>query len=89
MPGTVDQGENSISKPGIRVNTETRLNRMDLISTMAMSKPMPNRMNPSAARPHTVVREEALISGIALDRASMQASRVDLYSCSSENGGTG
>lgn len=32
--------EKSISSPGIRVNTDSILNRMDLISTMPMSKPI-------------------------------------------------
>lgn len=32
--------EKSISSPGIRVNTDSMLNRMDLISTMPMSKPI-------------------------------------------------
>ena len=40
-------------------------------------------MKPSAARPDTVVRDEALISGMALLRAVMQASRAVRVSRSS------
>ena len=73
-----------MSSPGMRVNTDSRLNRMALMSTVAMSRPMPKCMNARAARPEMVVSEEELISGMALDRAAMQASRVSLVSCSSE-----
>ena len=79
------RGQNSTSRPGIRVNTDRRLRRIALISTMAMSIPMANSMKPRAARPLTVVREEALISGMALLRAAMAASRAPRASCSSEN----
>lgn len=77
-------GENSISNPGISVNTDSRLSRMALMSTTAMSRPMPNCMKPSAARPLTVVSDEALISGMAFASASMHASRTGFVSCSSE-----
>ena len=74
---------NSTSKPGIRVNTASILNKMALISTTARSRPMPKCINPSAARPLMVVSEEEEISGIALESAAMQASRVFSVSCSS------
>ena len=76
-------GLNSIRSPGIRVNTDNRLNRMALTRTSAMSRPILNSMKPSAARPDTVVRDEALISGMALLRAVMQASRAVRVSRSS------
>jgi len=44
---------------------------------------MPKCMNASAARPLIVVSEEEEISGIALESAAMQASRVGSVSCSS------
>ena len=56
------RGVNSISKPGIRVNTDNRLKKIDLISTMDISKPIPNSMNPNAAKPLMVVIEEDEIS---------------------------
>ena len=75
---------NTISRPGIKVNTDSKLNRIALISTVAISRPMPKCMNAKAPKPEMVVREEELISGIALDNAAIQASRVSLVSCSSE-----
>ena len=75
----------SISRPGIRVNTDSRLSRMALISTMAMSRPMPKCMKASAPKPEMVVRELEDISGMALLNASMQASRVGRVTCSAEN----
>ena len=77
--------ENSISSPGIRVNTESRLSKMALISTTAISRPMPKCMKAKAARPEMVVRELDEISGMALLRASIQASRVSSVACSAEN----
>ena len=73
-----------MSRPGMRVNTDSRLKRMALISTVAMSRPMPKCMKARAPSPEMVVREEELISGMAFARAAMQASRVSLVSCSSE-----
>ena len=74
---------NSTSRPGISVKTQSILNRIALIRTVARSRPMPKCMNASAARPLIVVREEEEISGIALESAAMQASRVGSVSCSS------
>ena len=78
------KGLKSIKSPGIRVNTDRRLRKMDLISTMAMSRPMANSMKPSAAKPLMVVREEALISGMDLLSAKIQASLAPIFSRSSE-----
>ena len=74
---------NRTSRPGISVKTQSILNRMALISTVARSRPMPKCMKASAARPLMVVSEEEEISGIALERAAIQASRVGSVSCSS------
>ena len=79
------RGLNRTSSPGIRVNTDSRLSIIALMSTMAISMPMVNFIKARAARPLTVVRDEALISGMALLRASTAASRAFLVSCSSEN----
>ena len=65
------------------MNTASILNKMALISTTARSRPIPKCIKPSAARPLMVVSEEEDISGIALERAAMQASRVSSVSCSS------
>ena len=78
------RGLNSISRPGMRVNTDSRLNRMALMSTTDRSRPMPNCIKLSAARPLMVVSEEEEISGMALLSAMTQASRAGLVSCSSE-----
>ena len=67
--------ENSISRPGIRVNTDSMLSRIALISTRPRSKPMRNCMNIMAARPEMVVRLLAEIEGIAALTAMMQAVR--------------
>ena len=45
-----------------------------------MSGPILNCMNSMAARPPTVVRELALISGMARLRAAMAASRMGMVS---------
>ncbi len=74
---------NSISSPGINVNTDKRLNRIALINTVARSSPMPKCINASAARPDMVVKEEEDISGIALASAAIQASLAGMVSCSS------
>ena len=74
---------NSTRSPGISVNTESRLNKIALISTVAISMPMPKCIKPKAARPLMVVSELEEISGMALASAAMQASRVGLVSCSS------
>ena len=79
------RGANSTSRPGIRVNTDSKLSSTAFIKTIAMSRPTENFINPSAIRPLMVVREEAEISGIALDSAAIQASRTGRASCSSEN----
>ena len=50
-----------------------------------MSGPILNCMNSMAARPPTVVRELAPISGMALLRAVMAASRVGMVCFSSLN----
>ena len=67
------------------MNTDNKLKNTDFISTMAISKPTLNSMNPSAASPLMVVREEALISGIALLSAVIAASLADLVSNSVAN----
>ena len=46
---------------------------------------MPKCIKPKAAKPEIVVSEEDEISGIALDKAIMQASLAGNVSCSSEN----
>ena len=74
---------NSTSRPGISVKTQSILNRIALIRTVARSRPMPKCMNASAARPLMVVSEEEEISGMALESAAIQASRVGIVSCSS------
>ena len=78
------RGANSTKSPGIRVNTDRRLKRIAFISTMDMSMPILNFMKASAAKPLMVVSEEPLISGMALDRAAIAASRALFVSCSSE-----
>ena len=55
---------NSISRPGIRVNTDSMLKQMALMSTMAMSGPMPNCMNSMAPRPEMVVRLLEAMAGM-------------------------
>ena len=75
--------EKSISRPGIRVKTESMLNRMALMRIMPMSKPIRNCMNIIAARPEMVVRLLAEIEGMAALTAAMQASRSSAYSRSS------
>ena len=67
---------NSTRSPGIRVNTDRRLNIIALIRTMDKSIPILKCMNARAPRPEIVVREDAEISGIALLRAAIQASLV-------------
>ena len=76
---------NSIKRPGIRVNTVRRLRRIALISTTAMSRPMPKCIKARAPRPEMVVRLLEQISGMDLLRASTQASREGRVSCSAEN----
>ena len=77
--------ENSIRRPGIKVNTERILKSTALIRTMPRSMPMPNCMNIMAARPARVVRQLEEISGIALLKARIQAVRVSAVSFSSLN----
>ena len=77
--------ENSINKPGIKVNTESNEQKIALIKTIAKSKPMPKCIKPKAAKPDIVVKDEDEISGIALDKAITQASLAGNVSCSSEN----
>ena len=76
-------GQNITSRPGIRVNTESRLQTIDFISTIAISKPKENCMKASASNPLIVVREDAKISGIALLKAATAASLAFFVSCSS------
>ena len=57
---------------------------MALISTTAISRPMPKCMKARAPRPEMVVRELEEISGMALLRASIQASLVPRVTCSAE-----
>ena len=77
--------ENSIRRPGIKVNTERILKSTALIRTTPRSMPMPNCMNIMAARPARVVRQLEEISGIALLKARIQAVRVSAVSFSSLN----
>ena len=56
---------------------------MALMSTEPMSRPSWNFIKHRASRPATVVRELAEISGMALARAAMAASRAGFVSCSS------
>ena len=72
-----------MSRPGIRVKTESMLNRMALMRTMPMSKPMRNCMNIMAASPEMVVRLLAEMEGMAALTAAMQASRSPACSRSS------
>ncbi|EJX02587.1 hypothetical protein EVA_09306 [gut metagenome] len=51
---------------------------------MDISRPMVNFIKDSAIRPLMVVSDDALISGMAFAKASMQASREGFVSCSSE-----
>ena len=73
----------SISRPGIRVKTDKRLKRIALISTVDKSIPILKCIKAKAARPDIVVRDEEEISGIALAKAAIQASRAGWVSCSS------
>ena len=75
--------EKSIISPGIRVNTDRILNIIALMSTIARSPPILNFINARAIRPETVVRQLEDISGIALLRAVIHASRLSICSCSS------
>ena len=75
--------EKSIISPGIRVNTDRILNIIALMSTIARSPPILNFINARAIRPETVVRQLEDISGIALLRAVIHASRQSICSCSS------
>ena len=65
------------------MNTVRILHRMDLMSTIPMSKPIRNCMNIMAARPASVVRQLEEISGMALLSARIQASRAGACSRSS------
>ena len=65
---------NNISKPGINVNTDSRLQKMALMRTLPISNPMPNCMNISAPKPEMVVKLLAEISGMALLKAVIVAS---------------
>ena len=69
--------------PGIKRNTDKRLRMIALIRTIPISAPIPNCMNSMATRPPIVVRELPVISGIDLDRATMQASLGSSVICSS------
>ena len=60
---------------GIRKNTVSIRNRIDLMSTRLISSPILIFMNESASRPEIVVRLEAEISGMASVSARMVASR--------------
>ena len=71
-------------RPGIRVNTDSKLRKMDFTSTMAMSAPIENFIKANAPKPPMVVSEDAPISGIALLSAAIAASMAGLVSFSSE-----
>ena len=68
--------EKSISSPGIRVNTDRSDRPMALMRTIPMSAPILYCIKTRAKRPETVVSEEAQISGIDLESATMTASRT-------------
>ncbi len=74
---------NTMISPGIRVNTDSRLSMIALISTTARSEPILNCIKASAISPEMVVKELEEISGIALLSAAMQASLASRCSCSS------
>ena len=65
------------------MNTDRRLSRIALISTVDKSIPIRKCINTRAPRPEMVVREEEEISGIALAKAAIQASLAGRVSCSS------
>ena len=71
------------SRPGIKVNTLSRLRTMAFISTSPRSLPIPNCMKHMAPSPDRVVMEDPEISGIALLRAMTTASRASSFSRSS------
>ena len=75
--------EKSISRPGIRVKTDSMLNKIALMRTIPMSKPIWNCINIMAARPEMVVRLLAEMEGMEALTAAMQASRSPAYSRSS------
>ena len=64
-------------------NTASRANRIALMRHTAMSGPSLNCMKNMATRPPMVVRELEPISGMALLRAAMTASRTGRVRCSS------
>ena len=68
---------------GMRKNTVSIRNRIDLMSTRLMSSPILIFMNESASKPEIVVRLEAEISGMASVSARMVASRGSRCSRSS------
>ena len=67
---------NSTRSPGMRVNTDTRLMRIDLVRVVPRSAPSPYPMKRRASRPEIVVRELEEISGMEWPRATMTASLV-------------
>ena len=67
----------------MRKNTANSEKKMDLIRQMPRSKPRRNSIKSIATRPPIVVRLLPQISGTALLRATMTASRVGSFSCSS------
>ena len=66
----------SISRPGIRRNTEIMENMMPLARTIPISKPIRSCMSIRATSPDMVVRLEEEISTMALERAVISASRA-------------
>ena len=60
----------------MRVNTATRLIRIDFVSVVPRSAPSPYPINRSARRPEIVVRELEDISGIEWARDTMTVSLV-------------
>ena len=78
-------GAKITNNPGIKVNTDTRLKKIDLINTNDISRPIVNCINANAANPLIVVIEDEEISTIALLKASIAASLVGSFSLSSTN----
>ena len=75
--------EKLMSRPGMRVNTLSRLSTMAFIRMTPRSLPMPNCMKHMAPRPEMVVSELPEISGMALLRAMTTASLASSRSRSS------
>ena len=73
---------NRISKPGISVKTDKRESIMALTKTTAISRPIKKCMKARATKPAIVVREDEEISGMAFERASIQASLGAFVTCS-------